>query len=114
MALKITLSEFSQQKLIENIEQPWFQEVLYVLRNLGSFAENSNLGSSKRPLTELEYQGMNGNFRQGWLTAAEAIPLLAKSTPKLPPEQPAPWGELKPEPTSPKVFQEKDNPQLIK
>lgn len=106
MALKISLSEFSQQKLIENIEQPWFQELLQILRNIGSFAEKSF--PDKRPLTEMEYQAINGSFRQGCLTTVETISLLALPPKKKAPNEPSPWGELKPEPQNPKIYTQPD------
>jgi len=107
MGLKIILSEFSQQKLIENIEQPWFIELIYVLNNAGSCSENPYLSSSKRPLTEVEYQALNGSFRQGCLATVQAIFSLALPSKKNVPEEMVSWGELKPEPASPKVFQDK-------
>jgi len=111
MGLKITLSEFSQQELIQNINKPWFQELLYVLNNAGSCAENNYLASSKRPLTEMEYQSLNGMFRQGCIATVQAIFTLAQPATKAPTEELKSWGELQPETPNPKaVYTKSEKP----
>lgn len=64
-----------------------------VLRNTGTFAERSY--SNARPLSEMEHQGLNGSYRQGFVSCVEHISNLA-----IPPKEkavplPAPFGELK-------------------
>lgn len=100
MALKTRLSDFSRQKLVETLNLAWFQEMLEVLRNTGSFAEMPY--SSARPLSEMEHQALNSSYRRGALTIVERISDLAQPPKEKPEESPEPFGKLLPQTKDPK------------
>lgn len=100
MAFKKTLSEFSRAKLVETIDEPWFVEMLEVLRNSGSFSYRQLPGN--RPITEMEYQSLNNSYREGFISCAEYISTLTQE-----PKEPikplgAPFGTLQPITQNPK------------
>lgn len=102
MALKVTLSEFAREKLVENVSAPWFNELLETLRNVAGSVEQNYTGN--RPLSEMEHQALNGSFRRGAMTIIEAIVLMAKKpTEKAEPVK-APFGDLIPTTPDPKAL----------
>ena len=102
MALKTTLSQFSRDQLAANISQPWFQELLEVLRNTGAFAERQYSGA--RPLTEMEHQALNGSYRQGFGSCVEHVVTLSKPPIEKPAAMPEPFGKLQPPVADPKAL----------
>lgn len=92
MALKVTLSEFSREKLVETMATPWFNELLETLRNVAGSVEQSYTGS--RTLSEMEHQALNGSFRRGAMTIIEAVVLLGKKPVEKAEPPKAPWNEL--------------------
>jgi hypothetical protein len=107
MALKTKLSTFAKEELAKNISAPWFVEMLDVLRNTGSFAQqNYPLGpdGKARPLTEMEHQSLNGAYRSGFVSCVEYIAELVADPKPRPESLSAPFGELKPQAADPKAL----------
>lgn len=101
MGLKTRLSEFSREKLAQNYNKEWFQELLEVLRNTGAWAERTYTNAA-RPLTEMEHQALNGSYRQGFVNSVEYIAVLADAPREKPEPLSAPFGTLVKDTPNPK------------
>lgn len=108
MALKTRLSDYSRQKLVENIGADWFQELLEVMRNCASCAEKQYaVINPPRPLSQMEHQALNGTYREGAMVTVELIVALAMPPKDKPEAAPVPFGELKKLPSDPTVYKPK-------
>ena len=112
MALKTRLSDYSRQKLVENIDTDWFRELLEVMRNCASCAEKQyGVVNPPRPLSQLEHQAFNGIYREGSLLTVELIPALAQPPKEKPPEPPPQFGRLIPTEPNPKDLSQVPKPK---
>lgn len=110
MALKITLTDYSREKLAQNVDSDWFRELMETLRNIAGSLEQGY--SADRSISEIEHQALNGSYRRGAMTIVECVPMLVQPPKERAQSTPAPFGKLIPDNFDPKALPIQKNPTL--